>query len=249
MTLWPVYIPSKGRAATLRLPGTAPCAIVVEPQEADAYRGHHRGERFLTLPVNDQGLPYARQWVKEHATAAGHEWFWMLDDDIAGYYRVERGRCVPAAAGVALEAAQAYALRYPYVGQAALEYQQYAWSTRATHTLNGYCDVAVAINTKLTAGIAFRPETDLKVDRDFTLQVLAAGLWTVRACTVAFGAPKNGSNPGGLAPTYAQQGREAKAVEVLCRLWPDICTPQVKADGRVDAKIQWRAFKPRKAAG
>ena len=71
---------------------------------------------------------------------------------------------------------------------------------------NGYCDVCVAIHAARAKRCTFRDACDLKLDRDFTLQVLAAGYETLRITQYSFACPKNGSNAGGLAPVYAIPG-------------------------------------------
>jgi hypothetical protein len=241
MTVWPIYIASRGRALTAKRPNI-PVTMVVEPHESRDYRMAHPGTEVLTLPESDQGLGYVRQWIKDHATARGHSWFWMLDDDISGYYMIRDGKSIKTHPVDVLLAAQQQIDR-PLVAHGAMEYQQFAWSAKKAYTLNSYCDVAVAIHAGMTRGIRFRPETNLKVDRDFTLQVLASGMLVVRSTLTAFSAPANGSNAGGLADEYAIRGRERQDVETMMKLWPNIVSMQIKKNGRTDAKINWRYFK------
>lgn len=241
--LWPIYIPSKGRARTMRVPAGVSAQVVVEPGELAEYQSAQPSQTYLVLPDNQQGLPYARQWIKEYATAAGHEWFWMLDDDVVNYMQVVAGRCVVCSPTAAFGQAQEYAVGLPSVGQVALEYRQFAWTARQPYVLNSYCDVCVAIATRPTRALRYRAELELKEDRDFTLQVLAQGLLTVRVTAFAFAAPANGSNAGGLQPSYAQQGREALAATRLAAAWPGICSVQRKPNGRIDARVRWQAFK------
>lgn len=242
--LWPIYVASKGRQQALRVPIRLPVSVVVEPQDRAGYEALWPEMDFLTLPENDQGLAYVRNWIHHHACMQGHPWYWMLDDDISGFYRIDNRRAVRCEPVEALMATQRLAMRYELVGQAALEYRQLAWAATAP-ALNSYADVCVAINAKLAGHIKFRQETDLKVDRDFTLRILSAGLWTVRNTRYAFSAPENGTNRGGLADAYATEGREEASAIALAKLWPGVVKVQRKRNNRVDAIINWRMFKVR----
>lgn len=246
---WPVYIPSKGRpggstAALLRAAGVAH-TLVVEPQEAEAYEradGAH-GSHVAVLAEANRGLPYSRNQTMTRARAAGYRWFWMMDDDVTAFYetRAKKNHRVPA--DVALRGAEAL-LEPTSLAQGALEYQQFAWSASRAIAPGSYCDVVVCFNlSRLGERIAFR-DLPLKLDRDMTLQILASGRTVGRVTQFSFAAPKNGSNDGGLKPVYDVAGREQAECEQMARLWPGVCTPVVKPDGRRDVKINWRALRP-----
>ena len=243
MSLFPIVIPSKARpsGSTLRLLQAAgvPFTVYVEPQDHDAYQA--QGWNCRVLETNDQGLPYVRRVILAHAT----DWFWMLDDDITAFYATVKGKAVKTDPRTALEASQAYFVDATHIAQASLEYQQFAWRAKQPYALNGYCDVCVAIHAERTRVCTFRDACDLKLDRDFTLQVLASGYGTLRVTAYSFACPKNGSNKGGLAPLYAEQGREALASQQMAKLWPSVCTPVTKRDGRPDVAINWRALRPK----
>lgn len=200
--------------------------------------------QVLQLPENDGGLPYVRQWILEYARASDIKWYWMLDDDIHGFYRAIKARNNRIDITEALSSAQSLFSERPAIGQAALEYQQFSWSAIKPYAVNSYCDVCVAINSSIPKNIRFRPQTNLKVDRDFTLQILAAGFNTIRLSKIAFAAPKNGSNEGGLFEEYSKVEQEKKDSLVMCQLWGgDICKPKKKSDGRMDVAINWKFFK------
>jgi hypothetical protein len=236
---WPIYIPSKGRPNSRLIAELADFAsIVVEPQDLDAYLTANPAAKFLVLPSSNQGIGYVRNYILATARERQHAWFWMIDDDVQGFYKNPGNFKVTATQ--ALETAEALISKVLNVGQAALEYQQFAWSAKRQWALNSYCDVVVAINVARTRSLKYRPEANLKEDRDFTLQVLASGRNTMRVQCVGFRAPANGSNAGGLSDAYH---REPEAVERMTKLWPGVVTKQVKANGRVDCKIDWKVFK------
>lgn len=240
----PIFIPSKGRpdSSTARLLAEAglPFTIVVEPQDKKAYRGLP----LATLDRNDAGIAFVRNWIKERV---GDGWYWMLDDDIEKFYETKNGRNHRVTAADAIRGAESLFAGDDTVAQAALEYQQFAWSATKPIKYGGYCDVAVCIHAGRARMCRYRTEVALKEDRDFTLQLLASGYRTARVCKYSFSAPKNGSNAGGLQAEYSVDGKEAAASRKMCQLWPGICTPITKNDGRRDVKINWRAMsrKPR----
>lgn len=237
-----VYVPSKGRpsgsTAKLLAESGINFLVVVEPQEYDAYKAVV-GKRLLTLPASNQGIAYVRNWILQHHDSG---WYWMLDDDITAFFKTTNGKNTKVSAREALEGAGGFFIEDASIGQAALEYQQFAWSATRAVKHNGYCDVAVCINKDRVKMLRYRPEVNLKEDRDFTLQVLSSGMRTARVCRYSFAAPKNGSNAGGLSGEYSQTGKELAASRLMCRLWPGICTPITKRDGRQDVKINWRHF-------
>lgn len=243
MTVFPIFIPSKGRPQGATMCALAregiPFTVYVEPQDVHAYR-HMDWPQLRVLDRDNQGLPYVRCQILAEAP---DDWFWMLDDDISAWFQTVQRRCVPTTVRRALLGAQAYFAALSSVAQAALEYRQFAWSARQPYVLDGYCDVCVALHGARTRSLTFRDACDLKLDRDFTLQVLASGYATCRVTAYSFSSPKNGSNPGGLSAVYAEQGREAVASQRMAALWPGICTVKIKRDGRPDVAIDWRFFR------
>lgn len=255
---YPIFVTSKGRPHattfdTLDNSGLQ-FTVVVEPQDAEAYADAIDHEDLMLLPENDRGLAYARQHVLDHCREQPEtalQWFWMLDDDISGFYRTnpatKRNERYKAAAilGEAEECARA--LDGGNLGIVALEYQQFAWNaTPGKPTMNSYTDVATLISPQVIAD--YRQELPLKVDRDFTLQVLATGYDTARLRWLSFSVPTNGTNEGGLHDTYdsliehdgEQIRREEYASRRLAELWPGIVEFKRKPNGRPDAKIHWR---------
>jgi hypothetical protein len=238
--IYPIYIPSKGRpentTGQLLTQAELPFTLVVEPQDAPAYLKHWSEGRLMILPRDNQGIAYVRNQI----IAQNKHWYWMLDDDLTGFFETRNRRNVRITASIALGLAQQITVGLGAT-QIALEYQQYAWSARREYVLNGYCDVCVAIDGSKARLFRYRAEANLKEDRDFTLQLLSCGYRTARVSTVSFACPKNGTNKGGLYDQY-QAGIEREAVNTMVRLWPGVCFPQTKPDGRYDVKINWKAF-------
>jgi hypothetical protein len=129
----PVYIISKGRADT-RYTSKAlealrvPYRIVVEPQEAEAYRAVISPDKVLVLPFSNlgQGSIPARNWVWEHSIAEGAERHWIMDDNIQGFYRLNRNLKVPVGDGTIFRAAEEFAGRYENVAEFGFHYFMFA---------------------------------------------------------------------------------------------------------------------------
>lgn len=241
----PIYILSKGRAdscntAKLLDHAGVPYTVVVEPQETADYADVIDPEKLLSLPDNNQGIAYVRNFILKQNRG---RWFWMLDDDISGFYVRGNKRVDRIDAQTALSESQRIIQSLKGVVQGGLEYQQLAWSTTKQYALNSYCDVCVLINGGAVGFTKYRDEIALKVDRDFTLQLLSSGKRTARVQIYAFAAPENGSNAGGLQATYQTGIREREAVNQLAAMYPGIVKPVIKKNGRYDAKINWRHFK------
>jgi hypothetical protein len=245
----PICIASKGRAGESKtisrlIEERVPFHMFIEPDEHAKYRTAYEGCEVTwfmhVLPENDRGISFVRQFILDYARAQDWPWFWMMDDDIGQTYQVVGGRCLKLSMKQTLEQAEDVITTRPDVAMGSLEYQQYAWSAKKPVKYNSYCDVAVLINVERTKFISYRP--DCKEDRDFVLQALAIGFRSMRTCWLAFSAPKNGSNKGGLHDAY-KAGLENHWSQRMVELWPGVCHLHTKADGRPDVKIDWKQFK------
>lgn len=243
----PILIPSKGRAgksATIKNlveEGIRPI-VVVEPQEVEIYEAAYRGTvEIMMLGKDNGGIGFARQSILQYARTKGFDYYWTLDDDINSCFQIIEGKSCKVSFGTCLEGAERELRGIKNLAVGALEYNQFAWSQKKPFSFNSYCEVATFVNIKNTRLVNYRSAVNLKEDRDFVLQSLANGYVSARTSWWAFGAPKNGSNKGGLYDEY-KAGLERERVQVFCSFWPGVCTPIIKKDGRCDAKIAWRSF-------
>lgn len=241
---YPVYIPSKGRAETCY---TAKCLVhdevpfwlVVEPQEYDAYAAHFGAERCLVLPFRDQGLIAARNWIKAHATAAGFERHWQIDDNIRSFWRKFKGLRLYCDTGPALAVTEDFVDRYENIAIAGLNYVMFAVQPMPAFYLNHH----VYSCTLVLNSIPYRWRLKHNDDTDMCLQVLAGG-W----CTVlvnAFLVQKIGTmvvKGGNTDDLYQGDGR-LKMARSLERLWPGVVTTKrrYKRPQHV-IKDSWRKF-------
>jgi len=128
---WPIFIPSKGRWETrvtarhldaLRVP----YYLVVEPQEYDRYAAHIAPEKILTLPFSNlgQGSIPARNWIWDKAIelVGANGKHWCLDDNLRGFYRLNRNTKIPAFDGTPLRVCEDFVDRYENIALAGLQY-------------------------------------------------------------------------------------------------------------------------------
>lgn len=182
----PIYVISKGRwesRLTVRYleKMNVPYKIVVEPQERDAYANVIDPTKILVLPFSNLGLGSipARNWVWEHALANGATWHWILDDNIAGFFRMNRNTKIAVHDGTIFWAAEEFVERYQNVAQAGFQYWMFA-PHRARKP-------AFVTNTRVYSCMLIRNDLPYRwrgrynEDTDLSLQMLKGG-W----CTVLF---------------------------------------------------------------
>lgn len=181
---YPVYIISKGRwesrmtARSLDAMGV-PYRIVVEPQEHDAYAAVIPREKILVLPFSNlgQGSIPARNWVWEHALHEGATRHWILDDNIQGFYRLNRNAKRLVLSGATFRAAEEFTDRWENVGLSGFQYESFAarrskWPPFAMNTRVYSC---ILIRNDLP----FRWRGRYNEDTDLSLRVLKSGLATL----------------------------------------------------------------------
>jgi hypothetical protein len=226
---YPIYIPSKGRAdvkltaAFLDRDGV-PFHLVVEPQEADAYIANWGEHRVLVLPFSNlgQGVIPARNWIKAHATAAGYERHWQLDDNMQRIGRRWQARRFTCHAGIALAIAEDFTDRYTNVAISGLNYEMFLPPTYKAPPF--FRNARVYSCSLVLNNTPFHWRGRYNEDTDYCLQALAAG-W----CTILFNAffvTKIWTMQvagGNTAELYQGDGR-LKMARSLERVWPGVVT-------------------------
>lgn len=249
---YPVYVISKGRWAS-RLTAKhlarmgVPFHIVVEPQEHENYMvaflaAHIDTSALVVLPFSNlgQGSIPARNWVWEHALASRVERHWILDDNIDGFYRLNRNLKTPVTSGTIFRAAEDFVDRYENVAIAGFHYFMFA--SRKTKlppfTLNSRIYSCILIKNN----IPYRWRGRYNEDTDLSLRALKDG-W----CTVLFGAflamkhttmTMRGGNTDQL---YRGDGR-LRMAQSLQEQHPDVVTITRKW-GRWQHQVDYRPFK------
>jgi hypothetical protein len=186
---YPLYVISKGRwesrftSKALEAMGT-PYRIVVEPQEFDHYAEVIDPAKILTLPFSNlgQGSIPARNWVWRHSIEEGHDRHWIIDDNIAGFYRFNRNLKTPVGDSTIFRVMEDFTERYVNVPMSGPNY--FMFVTRKSGDTKPY-----ALNTRvyscilLSNKVLHRWRGRYNEDTDLSLRFLKDGY-----CTLLFNA-------------------------------------------------------------
>lgn len=148
---FPLYIPSKGRAyLPVRNPASStiitlglmnqPFRVVVEEDEFDEYAKVVDSSNLLILDpeykrsyetCDDLGTTIstgsgpARNFIWDHSIAEGHDYHWIMDDNIKVFYRIHQNRAIPVGDGSIFHAMETFVTRYQNVGMAGPQYKMF----------------------------------------------------------------------------------------------------------------------------
>lgn len=247
MPRYPVYVISKGRFANCLTAkflekDRVPYALIVEPQEADAYRQAHPTATIHILPFSNLclgGIP-ARNWVWEHAKAEGHLRHWILDDNIRDVQRLFRGKRIRCNADIGFRVVEDFTDRYQNIAVAGMNYKMFVTNHTRTpffHNVHVYSCLLIRCD------LPHRWRGRYNEDTDLCLQVLADG-W----CTILFNAfmvdkMRTMTTKGGnMTELYQGDGR-LRMARSLERVWPGVVT----VDRRFNrpqhvVKNSWKGF-------
>jgi hypothetical protein len=244
---YPIYVPSKGRADRLLtarafLADAVDFKVVVEPQEVANYAEFR--DRLLVLPENDRGLVYARNWIKDHSVAAGHERHWQFDDDIYHFSRLFRGYRIEVEANVALAVAEDFTDRYENVALTSFNSDFLLPCNGTTRNQHPpfYLNQRIYTCFLVLNSLPNRWRQRYNEDTDMTLQVLAAGWCTVLLNAFMMKTPETMAAKGGQTSIYVDEGR-LKMARQLERVWPGVVTT-MRRFGRPQHSVKgtWQKF-------
>lgn len=127
---YPVYIVSKGRADS-RLTSKSlermnvPYYIAIEPQDYKDYSAVIDPKKILVLPFSNHGdgPGRARNWCWDHSISIGAEKHWVLDDNIADFYRLHKNQRIRVESGAIFRAAEDFIDRFENVPISGFQYR------------------------------------------------------------------------------------------------------------------------------
>lgn len=243
---FPVYVVSKGRwehCLTIRALERmgVPYKVVVEEQELEFYESVLSLSNILLLPKkykdeydtfwpreedNKTGPGAARNFCWDHAIAMGAEWHWVLDDNIDGFFRLNRNTKLRCDTGAIFRAAEDFILRYDNVPLAGFNYCKFCKSEDAVPPFVRNTRIYSMLLIK--NDLPFRWRGRYNEDTDLSLRVLKSG-----NCTVQFNAflgeklTTQKVAGGNTEEFYLIEGTLKKS-QILADMHPDV------------AKVVWR---------
>jgi hypothetical protein len=245
---YPIYIVSKGRWET-RLTADAlegmgqPYWMVVEQHEFDNYATKVDSNRLLVLPKSyldgyktcdddgdskSKGPGAARNFCLDHSKANGHLSHWVMDDNIDGFYRLNRNLKVKCLTPAIFRAAEDFVDRYENVPLAGLNYAMFAKRKDSAPPF--------VLNTRIYSCLLIR--NDIKhrwdgrynEDTHLSLRVLKDGDCTIQFNAFLANKVRTQTLAGGNTDAfYAHEGTLNKS-KMLQDLHPDVSTVVWKFD-------------------
>lgn len=220
--MWPIYIPSKGRAkkcstAVILANEGIPFKLVVEKDDAPHYQERFGASWVIVLPKSSQGIGYAREFINTYSRQKKEPFHWQLDDDIRSFEVRTGKRNVKTAAALVLAEAEKRIDGFENIGLVGLRHSVFAWSTKKQISFNIPCCSCFLVNNKTPAGF----NTAIIEDIDFTMQVLFAGFCTLVFNRLLFtpepvGKTEGGNQASGHYSKYTELARNTQ------RAWPNM---------------------------
>jgi hypothetical protein len=234
-----IYIVSKGRWE--RNPTREclekmkiPYRMIVEESQYDDYAKYMDKENLLILPEKYKkeydtfwkdedkrtGPGPARNFAWDHSISEGHDWHWVMDDNIESFVRLNKNRKVECTSGTIFYVCEQYVLRYTNIGQAGLNYTIFCPSSDSRPV--------VKFNTRIYScllirnDIPFRWRGRYNEDTDLSLRIMKSGM-----CTVQFNAflqSKRATQTmrgGNSEEFYDKEGTKNKS-QMLVDMHPDV---------------------------
>ena len=273
---FPLYLPTKGRFESmytskyLTLMGVKHF-LVVEPQEVEAYEGAVREFSLLAtvLPMDmeykntyelcdDLGLTKstgpgpARNFAWEHSIANGHDWHWVMDDNILSFHRFNENEKVKTTSPGIWRAMEDYVLRFKNVGMAGSQYFMFAFARVKTPPL--------ILNTRIYSCNLIRNDLPFRWRGRYNEDtILSLDMLKKKWCTIQFNAflqykMETQSLKGGNSDAfylvegkkqsgekYTDTGTLAKS-QMLVKVHPDV-SRVVHKFSRIHHKVDYRQFK------
>ena len=259
---FPLYIPSKGRSFDSTQLTTAhlttmgvPFRVIIEEQEYADYKRKLGADKLLVLDrayqrdydtfddlgtTKSKGPGAARNFAWDHASANGHPWHWVMDDNINGFFRLNKNLKVPVGDGTVFHSMETFCLRYRNIAMAGPNYFMFA--SRKTKMPPFVMNTRIYSCNLIRNDVPFRWRGRYNEDTDLSLRMLKAG-W----CTVQFNAflqykmPTQQIRGGNSGEFYDKDGTLPKS-EMQVAMHPDV-SKLVKRFGRWHHHVDYSSFK------
>lgn len=247
----PVYVISKGRwESRLTLKAldhmNVPYHVVIEPQEYNQYSSVVDPLKIKVLPFSNLGLGSipARNWVWEDSISRGFNHHWILDDNIRGFYRLNKNMKYRCDSGNIFRVAEDFIGRYSNFALAGFQYEMFVPRKKKC--------LPFALNTRIYSCILIRNSLRHRwrgrynEDTDLSLRCLKDG-W----CTILFNAfladkmQTMSMKGGNTDELYAKTNDRYEFAKSLHDQHPDV-VEIVRKYGRWHHKVNYKPFKNNK---
>jgi hypothetical protein len=231
------FIPTKGRINTITYKLFQDVGIefkhFIEPQEIEKYNVPNK----VSILENDKGIGYVRNFMLNYARQNNHDWIIMCDDDVR-HFGVYEGKTIKKDASVWFGILQkAKKLPFELIG---INYRGHSWHDKTSYSINKkFVEVCVLINVSKISW-NYRPEFNLKEDRDFALQTIKNGNGILRFNHIFFETPNVGTNKGGLQNEYKLK-KDEESAKKMCYEWYPFVNLKNKGK-RIDMKTDIKAL-------
>ena len=247
---YPIFVISKGRwesrltVKSLEWMGLD-FRLVIEPQEYEQYAAVVDPRKIITTPFSNlgQGSIPVRNFVWEIAKKQNAERHWVLDDNIRGFWRLNRNSKIPIRTGTCFRAIEDFSDRFEDVALSGMHYYMFAPRKCKMPPFNFNRRIYSCILIK--TDLPYRWRGRYNEDTDLSLRALKDG-W----CTVLFAAflaqkmttmLMKGGNTDEL---YKDDGR-LRMAEALVALHPDVSKITWKW-GRWQHQVDYSSFERRR---
>lgn len=225
---YPIYVFSKGRAATATTPNLLDAAriqdwhLVVPEAEFSDYEKAYPNADIIVLPKNVVGIAAAREHMYQFAKEAGYPYVWMLDDDIVeATQRTKTGsgayeRC---SARAMLSGLERFVEDYTNVALLSVHGNT---EVRSDYSVNFWDQIGGIYLVNLQTGMSFSEEVRVREMEEFAIRHLATTKWT----TVSYHQYMlymNEELAGGCTRDYLE-GEQRKAVTFILKQYPQYVT-------------------------
>ena len=231
---YPVFVISKGRAnkcltaRELTAMGV-PFNLVVEPQEVSDYRQYWSSAEIIQTTFSNLGegsIP-VRNFVWDLAVSMKVKRYWILDDNIEGFHRLNRNEKYKVADGTIFKCCEDFVDRFSNVPMAGMNYHSFCKKTDAVPPF--YLNTRIYSCILLETNKTDRWRGRYNEDTDLSLRFLKQGL-----CTILFNAFLCGKvttmrmSGGNTNDVYAKTNNRLEFAESLVNQHPDV------------AKVVWK---------
>jgi hypothetical protein len=237
---FPLYIPSKSRAETATTPRfldsiNVPYRLVVEEQQYAEYAEFFPADKLLILDktfqdnyntfddlgnTKSKGPGAARNFIWEHSIAEGHDWHWVMDDNITLFARLHKNQRIPVGDGTIFHAMEDFILRYENIAMAGPQYWMFAPSRSKLPPF--VVGTRIYSCNLIRNDVPFRWRGRYNEDTDLSLVMLKAGWQTVQFnAFLQYKLTTQTLGGGNTEAFYAGEGTLPKS-QMLVDMHPDV---------------------------